>query len=915
MKRFQNILCVLLSLCIIMAGIAVLPAQTAFASDTDFESNAKFLSSLGITWQIDTSDPSRRVSRAEFVAMAVKIINPNLNITFTGNFSDVTSETRYSNEIYTALSYGLLNGTSSGTFSPDEPITYAAALKILVASLGYEEYAYINGGYPTGYIVQAGKVGITDGVSSYGANDPVSLESAIGLIKNALTCDLRKIVSISDDYVETKVIYGSNCLSEYFGFKKISGILYTAGYASLISDCSVDEPTAQIGDQTFRCGLSGIEKYLGCSVTGWYDDSTHELRVLEPSDHNETVSFDAQNVYGYNNFELTVYTGSSNRTKSYSLDKGYYFALNGRLITPTASDFVFPSGKISLIDNNADGVYDVVIAKKTEYVVVKNMNLSTMTVYDKKRSDMKIVLKNEDGYCYTLEKGGVKIEPSQISAEDVLEVCQSRDGYLSQVRVSSQYVKGTISEIGKDTVGIDGTSYKYNDYFEKYFKPQLGQSGKFLLDCEGKLTFISSLYIEGVEYGYFLYFGGRTNGLSSERKIKVLTEAGNIEIFELADRVKLDGEPYSKESAQISGALMNGEYPKYQLIRFGRDSGGKVDLIDLESDIDEKVIDSSLSGTDRLLEKYSEIQLVENSLTKYVDSSETHAYWRSSGSAFLPFFTLGNTTMISVPQALRVSDGSEPGYTSRYVDDAFRIVSTADLGSYVERIYVDAYDYDETMSPRVIVIYNGDAQADSANVVTPLNSAVVHVVESVEDVLSDDGEITKRVYAYANKKFVTYDIDPALCSLFETEGLIPKSGDVVRFSFGAKYINGIAIDADFNPETSALSVNYGGAVSTNPAATLTYATGKVFSYAGTGALVIDTDNYPSGSSYPAPIDGLYSVKTTGSTQVVVYDTETSEISHGKLSDLTDIRSAGEDEASYVCVRLNGYEPRLVVIYK
>lgn len=912
MKLFKKLACLTLSVCMILAGFNVAPKHTAYASASSYQSDLSFISSLGITSGIDTSDSGRVASRAEFVAMAVKIINPNLNIKFTGSFADVTSETMYSNEIYTALSYGLLNGTSQGTFSPDSPITYAAALKILVAALGYEEYAYISGGYPTGYIMQAEEIDLTDGIAAYGANDSVSLESAVSLIANALRCDLRKIMSVIDDYVETKVAYGTNCLTEYFGLKKVSGILSTAGAYSMEEDYFAEEPMAQIGDIYLYSNLAGFEDYLGYSVDGWYDDARNELRAFSVSADNKTVSFDAENA-DYNNFEITV-EDDSGKTKTYRLDKGFCFVLNGRLISPEASDFTFPEGKMTLIDNSGDSGYDVVIAEKKECFVVKSINRADLKVYDKKNSGASLVLKNEDGYFYTLEKDGAAIDPLSLSEEDVLEVYQSNDGFVSKVKVSSEYIKGTITGIGNGEIFVDEKPYEYNEYFKTYFKPELSQTGTFLLDSDGKIAYISSLYKDGVEYGYYLDFGGKTSGLSSERKIKLLTEAGDVEIFDLADKVKLDGHQYEKEATEIQNALMNGEFPRYQLIRYGVNAEGKVNLIDLASKISDKKIDASLSETGKLLEKYSENYSVEDNLTKYVDASETSAYWRKTGSAFFPFFTVGDTLMISVPKSMKPEKGSQPSYTSSYDDDAFSITSTDSLVAYGS-YYVDAYDYDENMTAKVVVIYDRTVEAGKATPIVPQNTATVHVVERVNDVITAEGEPTKRIYAYANKKFVSYEIDPALCSAFEMKGLIPSSGDVVRFSMGTKYINGIAIDAVYNPQAASLAVNYTNGVSTDPGATLTYVTGKVFSYSGVDSLAIKTDNYPENASYPMLADNLCSVMTSSSTQVVVYNTKTGDISHGRMDDLTDIRSAGADDASYVCVRLNGYSPKLIVIYK
>lgn len=912
MILFKKLASLTLSVCMILAGFSVMPQHTAYASDSSCQSDLSFLSSLGITAGIDTSDSDRVVSRAEFVAMAVKIINPNLSIKFTGSFSDVTSETMYSNEIYTALSHGLLNGTSQGTFSPDSPITYAAALKILIAALGYEEYAYINGGYPTGYIMQADAIDLIDGIASYDTNDSLSLESAVSLIANALKCDIRKIMSVTNDYVETKIVYGTNCLTEYFGFKKVSGILSTAGSYSMEDNYFAEESMAQIGDVCLYSDLVELETYLGYSVDGWYDESRNELCALSVSNVNQTVSFDADDT-NYNNFEITV-EDDNGKTKTYRLDKGFCFVLNGRLISPEASDFTFPEGKITLVDNSGDGRYDVVIAEKKECFVVKSINRADLTVYDKKNSDARLVLKNEDGYFYTLEKDGIAIDPLSLSEEDVLEVYQSSDGFVSKVNVSSEYVKGTITGIGNGEIFVDGKPYEYNEYFKTYFKPELSQTGTFLLDPSGKIAYISSLYKDGVEYGYYLDFAVKTSGLSSERKIKLLTEAGDIEIFELADKIKLDGQLYEKEAPEIQNTLMNGGFPCYQLIRYGVNDEGEVNLIDLASKISDKQIDASLSETDKLLEKYSENYSVENNLTKYVDASETSAYWRKTGSAFFPFFTVGDTILISVPKAIKPEKGSPSAYTTSYDDDAFSITSTDSLDAYGS-YYVDAYDYDENMTAKVVVIYDRTVEAGKANPIVPQNSATVHVVASVNDVITADGEPTKRIYAYADKKFVSYEIDPSLCSAFEMKGLIPSSGDVVRFSMGAKYINGIAIDAVYNPTTASLTVNYTNGVSTDPGATLTYVTGRVFSYSGVDSLAIKTDNYPGHASYPIPADNLCSVMASSSTQVVVYDTKIRDISHGRMDDLTDIRSAGADDASYVCVRLNGYSPKLIVIYK
>jgi len=921
MKLLKSILCFVLAIAILPLGAQAFASDDLLAPDY-YASQLDFIRAVGIADGIDTTDYSRIVTRAEFAHMAVKMLNISTAAPLSTVFSDVSENTAYADSISTALSYGLLKGTSEGTFSPENPITYAAALKILVAELGYEEYAFISGGYPAGYIMQADKIGLLDGINTYSVDDSLNLAAVVGLISNALTCDIRKIASVSGDYVETTVTKGNNCLTQYFNLSHTNGIVVTAGYHSMLHGYNEENSFIQIGELTLKCNITEAHKYLGYSADVWYNPGTKQAVALRTDSVNSSVVINADMVDSYSDFKLSVYTDDDYNTKTYSFDKGYSFVLNGRLISPAGSDFSFKHGTLTLIDNNGDKRYDVVIANRKTYMVVKGINSSVKTVYDRNRSDLQLVLKNSDGYHYTMLQDGTPVDHSVIVANMVLEVSQSPDGYIADVVIGTKSKRGTITAIGQDFICIDDKEYETNEYFDTYCKSELGQSGTFLLDPDGRVTYISDRYINSVQYGYFLDMSSQKNALSSDKvMIKVFTDSGDVEIFNLAEKVNLDTHVVYNNSADIKNKLINVQtidgkkvdMPIYQLIRFGTDADGLVNLIDTSTDV---------AANSDLVAKYAET-ISDNSLTRYVKAEEKrdtgsgagNAYWRKVGNAFAPFFTLGNTTIIEVPLAIITNKINQTQLSGKFDDSAFSIVNTGSFPNYGWR-YVDAYDYDDSMIPKVVVMYYGEAAPGQVTKVVPDVDAPIHLVEKVINCINDEGVETIRIYSYADGAFQINDIAPEILTSLKNDNLIPQPGEAVRLAFSSKGINGIARDVICESDGK-FYVQYGvSGVNTSVIENHTYVAGKVFSCVG-NSLVIKTDaqNYPTAENYPTPLDGLCSLRVSSDTVVAIFNKASGTVEHASVSDISDIRSVGELGASYVCIGLGAYEPEFIIIYR
>ena len=151
------------------------------------ESNAEELKSYGIM-QGDPDGNMRlddELTRAEAAVLLVRLYKfDSSEVAALHSFSDMTQHWAL-NDVITAKKFGIIDGTSETTFSPDEKITAQEFMKMLVCLLGYKEVAEKNAPYPVGYIMQASQIGITNSVPLI-TDKPLTRGQAAKLICNSL---------------------------------------------------------------------------------------------------------------------------------------------------------------------------------------------------------------------------------------------------------------------------------------------------------------------------------------------------------------------------------------------------------------------------------------------------------------------------------------------------------------------------------------------------------------------------------------------------------------------------------------------------------------------------------------------------------------------------------------------------------
>lgn len=194
-----------LTLIIVLALGAFAPAVAAAPKDivgTDYETAVARLTALGVIvgYPDGTFRPEQPVTRAEFAKIivgALGIGEAALYASGPTGFLDVPEGHWASGYVNVATSVGVINGYPDGTFRPENPVTFAEAIKMIVAGLGYTPMADALGGYPGGYLAVAAEKDITDGVNVVGALS-ANRGAVAMMIDNSLEVELMEQVSYGD---------------------------------------------------------------------------------------------------------------------------------------------------------------------------------------------------------------------------------------------------------------------------------------------------------------------------------------------------------------------------------------------------------------------------------------------------------------------------------------------------------------------------------------------------------------------------------------------------------------------------------------------------------------------------------------------------------------------------------------------
>ncbi len=169
MRRFKKLFVTILVVATILGTAS---AFTSAASLLDVE-GTKYADSVGQLVGIGviqgfpdgTFKPAATITRAQMAAVMVRSLGFDSLATASKGatpFSDVPATHWASGYVNVAYNKSIINGMGDGTFHPEDPVTYAQAITMLVRATGHA--GEVVGAWPTGYVEVAQKLGLTSNV-------------------------------------------------------------------------------------------------------------------------------------------------------------------------------------------------------------------------------------------------------------------------------------------------------------------------------------------------------------------------------------------------------------------------------------------------------------------------------------------------------------------------------------------------------------------------------------------------------------------------------------------------------------------------------------------------------------------------------------------------------------------------------
>ena len=508
----KRILTLFMTLVMIITSISVVSAENTEASTTaetpvELLDSGEFKALYAMGFLGDEMAETAKtayITRAQFTGYLCKLAGYQAAERKATEipFIDVNIDTPYVDEICTMYEMGRVNGTDPNMFSPDAHVTYAQACKLIVDVLGYRNYAEIKYGEGLdAYVLMAGELDINDGVKNVVSNSELTAEDAVRMLYNAGRAEMLNFAGADENGNPKYETDGSDLFASndiFYG----EGVMQSNGMVSLLT-LEVLSGITTINGINYVSADSDLKELIGSKVKYFYKDNETDKKLLwawEDERFNSSIEIKAIDLVTdspeYTRTNI-VYYEKDNKTENAKLKPLSYVIYNNELFTiPTLDMMKIDSGKMRLIDNDDDEVYDVVIIEEYKNAfIVGNPPESTYLV-DKYNSS--IELKDHD--VVKIFKDGKEIEKGEIPTNVVVSYVQNPSKTIIYMYVVDDGYQAVLNREktyrGDKVYTFANTEFKlaqsYKDIMtggqNMFITPEIGKKYKFWLDIDGEIA-------------------------------------------------------------------------------------------------------------------------------------------------------------------------------------------------------------------------------------------------------------------------------------------------------------------------------------------------------------------------------------------------------------------------------------------
>lgn len=605
MKNFAKLLSVVLAIALCLSTVSF-AAFTDEAEIGNYSEATTVLNALGIItgYEDGSFGPNKTITRAEFAAVVCRALGLGEALGGAQVFTDVPADHWAAGYVALAYQQGIINGYGDGNFGPSDNVKYKDAIKMVVAALGYNPVAEVNGGYPGGYQVVASSAGLLAGITGASADEPATRAVVAQMVYNGLTVPMMKQTGFgtntsygySNEMLLNKIgvtkFYGTvdaTSLSDYQTIKEGKVRLKIDKQFTAIADQSqvailtpntdayeksanpyVEFPsskkiTVNVIDEVVNDESKALLDYASVIYIKGIDTDEPELvAIAKRGNRNQEVEFATEDIYDTktNAKEVAVFTDRDN--DKYDKHKVDITKLYVNNVESTASDIPAEfakyakstvAGDIRLLNNTADGdAYSVAYVTTYIDMVVTDVRAADYKIYSDNAGTL-ILDEEESDYNFTIYKDGEKVGFDAIQVNDVVSYSgvknTSNELESGIVIITSNQVSGVIETYGDKsakefTVTLNGETYKYNDNALTIGSAatdaaDIGDQVTFYINARGVICGIDTEETNtNLQYG-FATLMAKGQGLDSGMQIRICDTEGTWNTYSMYSRVSVGG--------------------------------------------------------------------------------------------------------------------------------------------------------------------------------------------------------------------------------------------------------------------------------------------------------------------------------------------------------------------------------------
>lgn len=731
------------------------------AEGTGWSGDVEKLMALGVTDGYPDGEfkPDNNVTRAEYLTMLSRLLRMEPIQSAGNRYVDVPADHWANSAVEMMAVLGVCDGYGDGRFGPEDNVTYAQAVKMLLSVLGFSAIAEINGGYPDGYMAAAASAKIR--AAGAERDEPMTRAMTAELLCSALDVDMY-LRNGRGDYTLSD---GETIITSYFEGDVLKG--YVASSENISTDGSkAGTGSVVIEGEEYRTGITRAEELVGYNVDFIYETVNGEktlLYICPRVSKTEEFTIDARDIDSFSNYTYKYFTSETrSATKTKKLSKDFTLVYNGKTMEDAYSDelMVPEVGSVKLVGSDRSS-YDTVYITSYDIHVVSSVNTGMGYIYDVDNNQLDFSVEEDVTF---INPNGSEGSISDVKKDDILHIMSTPGENEKTVQILRSSFSGNVKYVNEEDIGIDEEQYDLSNTFlsRGCSLPKPGAEVTVYLDINGDIVYIEDNADESMEAGYLI--GAYIKESGDSLAVKYMNTSGALTTAEVDGRVKIDGIMYKDEDMEKVLSVLRGftgdNSTKQRIFRCKKKSGGAINQIDFPRD------QEALSSSDEANEGKDTLHVIKgDGTTKYKYKSNVQTFYNTSNGSFavkadIPIFN------IPAPGSIYEGNYSEYGVKkpgSLWNDTEYKVI---------------AYSVDcDTVFADYLVMYSDGPSSGS------INGRNAYVVTKVLNSVNADNEEVHCIEVYDNgkKQYALKNEDVWKAALETNEGSEIKKGDIVRF--------------------------------------------------------------------------------------------------------------------------------------